>query len=78
VVVGFALETSDGVDKARDKLSRKELDLIVLNMANEEGAGFESETNRVTLVGSDSVTELPLLLKEEVAEQILDAVEKLA
>ncbi len=78
LVVGFALETSDGVEKARAKLSHKELDLIVLNMANEEGAGFEAETNRVTLVNSDSLAELPLLSKAEVAEQILDAVEALA
>jgi phosphopantothenoylcysteine decarboxylase/phosphopantothenate--cysteine ligase len=77
LVIGFALETSDGVENARDKLARKGLDLIVLNMANEPGAGFEEETNRVTLVGTDSLTELPLLPKAEVAERILDAVEAL-
>jgi phosphopantothenoylcysteine decarboxylase/phosphopantothenate--cysteine ligase len=78
LAIGFALETSDGVENARDKLMRKGLDLIVLNMANEPGAGFEEETNRVTLVGADSLTELPILPKAEVAERILDAVEALA
>ena len=77
VVVGFALETHDGVERARQKLAEKQLDLVVLNYANEEGAGFEVSTNRVTLVSEDSEIELPLMSKSEVAERILDAAEKL-
>ncbi len=74
VVVGFALETGDSVTKARAKLRRKHLDLVVANDAAEEGAGPEVETNRVTLVAPDGETALPLLPKDEVAEAILDRV----
>jgi phosphopantothenoylcysteine decarboxylase/phosphopantothenate--cysteine ligase len=74
-LVGFALETHDGLDHARAKLDRKNLDWIVLNHANEAGAGFGTGTNRVTLVGRDGTTEdLPQLPKRDVAEWILDRV----
>ncbi|HEX6644143.1 MAG TPA: bifunctional phosphopantothenoylcysteine decarboxylase/phosphopantothenate--cysteine ligase CoaBC [Gemmatimonadales bacterium] len=76
VVVGFALETGDAVERGRAKLERKGLDLIVVNDALEQGAGFEVETNRVTLLGRDGALEaLPLQSKRAVAEAILDAVE---
>jgi phosphopantothenoylcysteine decarboxylase/phosphopantothenate--cysteine ligase len=76
VVVGFALETGDAVAKGRAKLARKDLDLVVVNDALEPGAGFEHDTNRVTLVDrGGGETALPLLGKREVAEAILDAVE---
>jgi phosphopantothenoylcysteine decarboxylase/phosphopantothenate--cysteine ligase len=75
VIVGFALETGAGLDRAREKLRAKRLDLIVLNRADEIGSGFEVETNRVILVSSDGAEELPLLPKMEVAERILDDVE---
>lgn len=76
VVVGFALETGDAVAKGRSKLARKDLDLVVVNDALEPGAGFEHDTNRVTLVDREGAeTVLPLLGKREVAEAILDAVE---
>jgi phosphopantothenoylcysteine decarboxylase / phosphopantothenate---cysteine ligase len=78
VVVGFALETDDALENGRRKLHCKGLDLLVLNDATEPGAGFEVETNRVTLLGSaGAIDELPLLPKHEVAERILDAVEPL-
>ncbi|HSE27454.1 MAG TPA: bifunctional phosphopantothenoylcysteine decarboxylase/phosphopantothenate--cysteine ligase CoaBC [Gemmatimonadales bacterium] len=76
VVVGFALETGDAVAKGRAKLAAKALDLVVVNDALEPGAGFEHDTNRVTLVASNgAATALPLLDKRAVAEAILDAVE---
>lgn len=76
IIVGFALETGSAMARAQQKLSRKQLDLIVVNDALEPGAGFEVATNRVTLLGKDgSVTELPLASKHEVAHAILDAVE---
>ncbi len=76
LVVGFALETGDGLERAREKRDRKNLDLIVLNDATEPGAGFEVETNRVTVLAADgSVTEVPLASKRDVADAILDAVE---
>lgn len=77
-IVGFALETGDAVAKGRAKLERKGLDLIVVNDANEPGAGFDVETNHVTLCGRDgSTTDVALASKREVAERILDAVEAL-
>jgi phosphopantothenoylcysteine decarboxylase/phosphopantothenate--cysteine ligase len=76
IIVGFALETGDALARAREKLARKDLDLIVVNDALESGAGFEVETNRVTLLGRDgSETAMPLASKRAVAEMILDAVE---
>ncbi|HET7275100.1 MAG TPA: bifunctional phosphopantothenoylcysteine decarboxylase/phosphopantothenate--cysteine ligase CoaBC [Longimicrobiaceae bacterium] len=75
VIVGFALETDAHVENARGKLEDKGLDLIVLNDATEEGAGFDVETNRVTIldpVGGEQ--KLPLLPKKDVAEAVLDRV----
>ncbi|HKW46984.1 MAG TPA: phosphopantothenoylcysteine decarboxylase, partial [Gemmatimonadaceae bacterium] len=78
VIVGFALETDDVVRGAREKLDAKALDLIVVNDAREPGAGFEVNTNRVTLIARDGSEEvLPLLTKDEVADRIIDRVEKL-
>jgi phosphopantothenoylcysteine decarboxylase / phosphopantothenate---cysteine ligase len=76
LTVGFALETEELLARAREKLEAKGFDLIVANSADEEGAGFEVETNRVTLLDrSGTVEELPLLSKEAVARVILDRVE---
>jgi phosphopantothenoylcysteine decarboxylase / phosphopantothenate---cysteine ligase len=78
VIVGFALETTDVVENGRRKLEGKGLDLLVVNDATEPGAGFEVETNRVTLLAKDGADEaLPLMSKAEVAERILDRVEAL-
>lgn len=74
-LVGFALETHDGIEHARGKLERKNLDWIVLNHANEAGAGFGPGTNRVTVLGRDgSAEELDRMPKVAVAEAILDRV----
>ena len=75
VTVGFALETDNALANARAKLEAKGLDLIALNVAGEQGAGFDVDTNRVTLVSRDAVEELPLSAKTEVAEAILDRIE---
>ncbi len=76
VVVGFAAETEDLVDNARQKLEAKKLDLIVANDVTAPGAGFGAETNRVVLVdGQGEPTELPLMSKFAVAERILERVE---
>ncbi len=72
-VIGFALETENGIENAMRKLATKQADLIVLNNAGEPGSGFGSSTNRLTLVGpGHSVQELPLLDKLEAADRILD------
>jgi phosphopantothenoylcysteine decarboxylase/phosphopantothenate--cysteine ligase len=76
--VGFALETGNAVEHGRDKLRGKDLDLLVVNDATEEGAGFEVDTNRVTLLSRDGDTQpLPLLPKREVASRILDRIAEL-
>jgi phosphopantothenoylcysteine decarboxylase/phosphopantothenate--cysteine ligase len=74
-LVGFALETDDGLTNARRKLSAKNLDWIVLNNPLEEGAGFGTTTNRVTLIHRDGYKEeFPILSKREVANRLLDRV----
>jgi phosphopantothenoylcysteine decarboxylase/phosphopantothenate--cysteine ligase len=77
VIVGFALETSDGISNAREKLKSKDLDLVVLNNANEAGAGFGVDTNRVTLITRNGKQEdLDLMSKTDLAEVLLDRVEE--
>ncbi len=78
VFVGFALETDNGVENAVKKLSSKCLDMIVLNNPRDEGAGFGTETNKVTMIFSNGrKQELPLMPKYEVAMKILDEVKSL-
>jgi phosphopantothenoylcysteine decarboxylase/phosphopantothenate--cysteine ligase len=77
VLVGFAAETSDAVAKAREKLARKKVDLIVANDVSRADAGFDVETNAVTLVSADGVEDVPLQSKTAVAGRILDRIERL-
>lgn len=73
--VGFALETSDGVENANRKLAEKSLDLIVLNSLNEPGAGFGVETNKITMISaSGEITAGVLKSKRDVASDIADAI----
>jgi phosphopantothenoylcysteine decarboxylase/phosphopantothenate--cysteine ligase len=75
VKVGFAAETQDLLENARDKIARKGLDLIAANDVTAEDAGFATETNRITLIDSSgAIEELPLLSKYDVAQRILDRV----
>src|SRR4029077_11399066 len=77
VIVGFALETSDGVKNARAKLKAKDLDLVGLNDAKEKGAGFGVDTNRVTVITRNGKEEeLDLMSKTDLAEILLDRVER--
>lgn len=77
-VVGFALEVGDrAMDRAHEKLTAKRLDMIVLNRADERGAGFGSDTNRVTFISHNSERHFDRMSKREVAEKILGAVEAL-
>ncbi len=77
VIVGFAAETAEAVARGRRKLASKRADFIVVNDVLEPGAGFEVETNVVTLVGPDWEEPLPLQAKSSVAGAILDRVERL-
>ena len=72
--MGFAAESGDLLANARAKLEGKRLDLIAANDITQEGAGFGSDTNRVTLLDAASAEELPVLPKYDVAMRILDKV----
>jgi phosphopantothenoylcysteine decarboxylase/phosphopantothenate--cysteine ligase len=75
LLVGFALETENETIHAKEKLQRKNLDMIVLNSLNDEGAGFGCDTNKVTLIDRyGTETELPLKSKTEVAKEIVDCI----
>jgi phosphopantothenoylcysteine decarboxylase/phosphopantothenate--cysteine ligase len=75
LLIGFSLETEDEIKNAKKKLAEKNLDLIVVNNPNVPGAGFEVDTNQVTLIDKrGKIEKLPLLSKKEVAGKILDRV----
>jgi len=77
LIVGFALETVDGIRNAREKLKAKDLDIVVLNNAKEPGAGFGVDTNRVTVITRNGKQEeLDLMSKTDLAEILLDRVEE--
>ncbi|MDI6775166.1 MAG: bifunctional phosphopantothenoylcysteine decarboxylase/phosphopantothenate--cysteine ligase CoaBC [Verrucomicrobiota bacterium] len=77
--IGFAAETRDMLAEARRKLRNKGLDLIVANDVSRSDAGFEVDTNRVTLLWADGARQaLPLMSKREAAGRIMDWVERLA
>ena len=74
-IVGFALETENGLANAKKKLHTKNIDLIVLNEMNESGVGFKTKTNKVSIITkNDQVTEYDLKPKNEVAQDILNAI----
>lgn len=75
LLVGFALETDNEADNAREKLQRKNLDMIVLNSMRNKGAGFGTDTNKVTIFKADGAREeFGLKPKREVAADIVDAI----
>ena len=77
IVVGFAMETENGLANATKKLRQKNMDLIVMNDLTVEGAGFQADTNVVSLIDKDeSVQNLQKMTKLEVADHILDRVTK--
>lgn len=76
-LVGFALETDHGLEHARAKLARKHLDLIVLNSLSDPGAGFNTDTNRVTLIAPDAAPQaLPLMAKSAVADALIAHIDR--
>ena len=75
-ICGFSMETRDLLENSKAKLERKKLDMIVANNLKVAGAGFGVETNVVTLITWDGVTELPLMGKDQVAGRLLDAIEQ--
>lgn len=78
VFAGFALETDQGEEKAKSKLGRKNLDLIILNSLMDEGAGFGTDTNKITMIDkSGNIDKFELKLKTELAVDIVEKILKL-
>ena len=77
VLVGFAAEVGDPVARAREKLRRKQVDLVVANDVSRPGAGFGGDTNIATLVSESKAEEVPLGTKRELARVLLDRIEPL-
>ncbi|MUP46998.1 bifunctional phosphopantothenoylcysteine decarboxylase/phosphopantothenate--cysteine ligase CoaBC [Gramella sp. BOM4] len=73
-LVGFALETNDELENARKKLKKKNLDFIVLNSLNDKGAGFKTETNKVSIIYPESQKDFELKSKKEVARDIIQEI----
>jgi phosphopantothenoylcysteine decarboxylase/phosphopantothenate--cysteine ligase len=77
IIVGFAAETENVLENARQKLLAKNLDAIVVNDISREGIGFDSDRNAVTIITRDDVVEVPETTKWEVAQRVLDQIAKL-
>ncbi len=71
-VIGFAAETGRKIERAKKKLKEKNLDMIVFNDVTESGSGFDTDTNKVTIIDKEREIELPLMSKDAVADAILD------
>jgi phosphopantothenoylcysteine decarboxylase/phosphopantothenate--cysteine ligase len=71
-VCGFSMETDNMVENSKEKLVKKNLDMIVANNLKQEGAGFAGDTNIVTIITKNEVKEFDILTKEEVAHKIID------
>ncbi len=78
LLVGFALETNDELNNAKKKLKEKNADMIILNSLNDEGAGFKTDTNRITVINkTGAITKFDLKPKQQVAQDIVMQIEKL-
>lgn len=73
IICGFSMETQNMVENSRQKLEKKNVDMICANNLKQSGAGFGVDTNIITLITKSGIQELPLLSKEEAANAILDA-----
>ena len=70
-LIGFALETNNEVENARIKLKKKNLDFIVLNSLNDDGAGFKKDTNKISIIYPEKKIDFQLKSKTEVAQDIM-------
>jgi phosphopantothenoylcysteine decarboxylase / phosphopantothenate---cysteine ligase len=77
LIIGFAAETENVLENARNKLAKKSLDAIVVNDVSRDGLGFDSDRNAVTILTQDEVLEVPETTKWEVAQRVLDQIVKL-
>jgi phosphopantothenoylcysteine decarboxylase/phosphopantothenate--cysteine ligase len=74
IIVGFAAETENVLENARQKLVSKNLDAIVVNDVSLEGIGFDSDRNAVTIITRDEVVDVPETTKLQVAQRVLDQI----
>ena len=74
IIVGFSMETENLIENSRKKLESKNADMICANSLKTEGAGYQVDTNIVTMITKNDMEELPLMSKNEVADKILDKV----
>ena len=72
LIIGFSMETENLLENSRAKLEKKNADMICANSLRTEGAGYQVDTNIVTIITKESETELPLMSKDDVADKILD------
>ena len=77
VICGFSMETRDMIENSRAKLEKKHVDMICANNLQVAGAGFGTDTNVITLITREGITELPLMSKEDAAGRIIDQAVKL-
>lgn len=77
ILCGFSMETEHLLENSRKKLARKHLDLIAANSLNEKGAGFQTDTNVLTLISADHEVALPLMSKDDAADALLDELLKI-
>ncbi len=77
IICGFSMETENMIENSRQKLANKNLDMIVCNNLKETGAGFKTDTNKVTIITKKSTEPLELMTKSEVADKILDRIVKM-
>nr|MBA3707004.1 phosphopantothenoylcysteine decarboxylase [Bacteroidota bacterium] len=76
LLVGFALETENEIENAKIKIKNKNLDLIILNSLNDKGAGFKTDTNKITIIDKyNKINKFELKNKAEVAKDILKEIE---
>ena len=73
-ICGFSMETENMIEHTKEKLAKKNVDLMIANNLKTEGAGFGTDTNVVTLISKDFVKELPKMSKDDVADAILDEI----
>ena len=76
-ICGFSMETENMLENSVKKLESKNIDMIVANNLKENGAGFGTDTNVITMITRNSLTELPIMSKEECAEKLLDKISEL-
>ena len=77
IVVGFAAETNNVIEFARNKLEKKKLDIVVANDVSKPGAGFDTNTNIISILTANSEDNFALMPKREAADRVCDAIKRL-